>query len=501
MFDIQKAVGRLAGFALKAGLIEEADLVYSVNQVVDILGLDSFDAEIDKDVDKDIDLGGLSTLLEPILDWACEKGQIENNSTVYRDLFDAKLMNAFTPRPSVVINQFNKLYEEDPASATDWYYALSQHTNYIRTDRVAKNIKWQSQTQYGALDITVNLSKPEKDPKAIAAAKNIKSSGYPKCLLCKENEGYAGRVNHPGRNNHRIIPLELDHEPWFLQYSPYVYYNEHSIILKGTHDPMQIGRKTFVRLLDFIERFPHYFIGSNADLPIVGGSILSHDHFQGGRYSFAMERAPIRESFTLSGFEEVEAGVVKWPMSVIRMRHKNKEMLVNAAEYVFNIWTTYSDDMADIQAYSNDQRHNTVTPIARYANGAYELDIVLRNNRTSDEHPLGIFHPHDDVHHIKKENIGLIEVMGLAVLPARLKDELEALAGLWMGEKPETDLGIHLSWFEALKTEFSPSTHQEALEILYQETGKKFMRVLQDAGVFKDTKVGQAHFRRFIEGL
>lgn len=497
MFDIQKAVGRLTGFALKAGLIEETDLVYTVNQVLDILGLDSFEAEIDDSVD----LGALSALIEPILDWACENGRIESNSTVFRDLFDARLMNAFTPRPSEVINHFNSLYKDRPKAATDWYYALSQHTNYIRTDRVAKNLKWQSETKYGALDITVNLSKPEKDPKAIAAAKHMKSGGYPKCLLCKENEGYAGRVNHPGRNNHRIIPLELDQEPWFLQYSPYVYYNEHSIILKGAHDPMQIGRKTFVRLLDFIERFPHYFIGSNADLPIVGGSILSHDHFQGGRYSFAMERAPIREKISLSAFESVEAGIVKWPMSVIRLRHKDKAALVDAAEHVFKTWRVYSDEEADVLAYSNDERHNTVTPIARFTEGAYELDIVLRNNRTSGEHPLGIFHPHDDVHHIKKENIGLIEVMGLAVLPARLKDELEALAALWMGEQTEIDLDIHLTWLNALKKEFAPSTKLEALEILQQQTGKKFMRVLQDAGVFKDTAAGHVHFRNFVETL
>ncbi len=497
MFDIHKALGELAGFALHAGLLEEADVVYSVNQAADILGLEAFQGEIDRNTKLDSPAG----LLEEILDWAFENGCFESNGPVYRDLFDARLMNAFTPRPSEVARKFWTLYDRDKVEATDWYYGISQSTNYIRTDRVSKNMVWKSETVYGDLDITVNLSKPEKDPKAIAAAKHMKSSGYPKCLLCKENEGYAGRLNHPGRSNHRIIPIELGAEAWFLQYSPYVYYNEHCIVLKGAHVPMKIGFDTFVRLLDFVQVFPHYFVGSNADLPIVGGSILSHDHFQGGRYTFAMEKAPVRQQIALSAYPEVEAGIVKWPMSVIRLRHSEKSVLVKAADHVFEAWKAYSDPEAEVLAYTGDERHNTVTPIARFAEGAYEMDIVLRNNRTSDEHPLGIFHPHSDVHHIKKENIGLIEVMGLAVLPARLKDELEALSAEWMGSETDLDTNIHEAWLSSLKAQYSPQSQADALEILKHETGKKFMRVLQDAGVFKDTESGKEAFGRFTSLL
>lgn len=497
MINIQHELGRLVSFALKAGLIHACDVVYSVNQAIEILGLNDFEGGIDSENAPESPV----EILEGILDWAFENGRIESNTAVYRDLFDSKLMNAFTPRPSQVIQTFNSLYNQAPEKATDWYYALSQNTNYIRMDRIAKNRQWKSETEYGALDITINLSKPEKDPKAIAAARNLPSSGYPKCLLCKENEGYAGRLNHPGRHSHRIIPMELMEEKWFLQYSPYVYYNEHSIILKGSHDPMQVGRQTFVRLLECVEKFPHYFIGSNADLPIVGGSILSHDHFQGGRYTFAMETAPIQEEFELTAYPEIEAGLVKWPMSVVRLRHGDTKQLVDAAEVVFEAWKKYSDEDVEILAYSGEERHNTVTPIARHRDGKFELDIVLRNNRTSAAHPMGIFHPHADVHHIKKENIGLIEVMGLAVLPARLETELSELAKVWIGENSDVDLSLHMTWLENLKGQYSPADFNEARAILEVETGKKFNRVLQDAGVFKDTRSGLAAFRKFLKKL
>lgn len=497
MIDIQKEVGRLAGFALKSGLVDDADLVYSVNMAIDILGLDDFMGSIEMTSVPDSPV----EILENILDWAFENGLIESNTAVYRDLFDSKLMNAFTPRPSQVIERFKSLYEDKPEKATDWYYKFSQNTNYIRMNRIAKNRQWKAETEYGSLDITINLSKPEKDPKAIAAARNLPSSGYPKCLLCKENEGYAGRINHPGRHSHRIVPMELTGETWFLQYSPYVYYNEHSIILKGDHDPMQIGRRTFERLLEFVDIFPHYFIGSNADLPIVGGSILSHDHFQGGRYTFAMETAGIREHFAMKSYPEIEAGMVKWPMSVVRLRHESADMLVDAADAVFRAWKEYSDEDAEIHAYTGSERHNTVTPIARFRNGAFELDIVLRNNRTSDEHPLGIFHPHSDVHHIKKENIGLIEVMGLAVLPARLESELTDLAKLWIHNEENVDLVDHMEWLNELKEKYKPESVEEARGILEVETGKKFMRVLQDAGVFKDDEKGHKAFKKFTEIL
>jgi len=497
--NIQNELGRLASFAIKAGLIDETDLIYSINQALEVLELDDFSGEIDV---ANAPMSPVETL-ERMLDWAFDQKLIESNTSVYRDLFDSKLMNTFTPRPSEVVRTFKENYYENPTKATNWYYKFSQDTNYIRMNRIAKNRQWKAETEFGALDITINLSKPEKDPKAIAAARKLPSSGYPKCLLCCENEGYAGRINHPGRHSHRIIPLDLIGEKWFLQYSPYVYYNEHSIILKEKHEPMKIGRQTFERLLDFVEKFPHYFIGSNADLPIVGGSILSHDHFQGGRYTFAMENAKVRKSFEVTNHPDVAFGMLNWPMSVIRLRADSKSQLVEAAEWVFAAWKEYSDLSVDIQAYTKSERHNTVTPIARHKEGAYELDLVLRNNRMSDEHPLGIFHPHSDVHHIKKENIGLIEVMGLAVLPARLEVELRGLAQLWIEEKEakSLDLKEHLMWLETLKKEYAPSNILEAREILEIETGKKFLRVLEDAGVFKNDASGNEAFERFTKSL
>lgn len=497
MINIQHELGQLVGFALKSNLIDKADELYSVNRCLDILGLDTFTGQVDEAKAPDSPIEPL----EKILDWAFENDLIEANTPVYRDLFDSKLMDALMPRPSQVILTFNQAYDETPKKATDWYYAFSQKTNYIRMNRIAKNRKWKASTKYGELDITINLSKPEKDPKAIAAAKNMQASGYPKCLLCKENEGYAGRINHPGRHSHRIIPVDLEGEKWFMQYSPYVYYNEHSIVLKEEHEPMCIGKQTFIRLLAFVEKFPHYFIGSNADLPIVGGSILSHDHFQGGRYTFAMEKAKNRSGFQMEAYKDVEAAILDWPMSVIRLRHEDKTHLAQAANHVFEMWKSYSDSSADIEAYTGEERHNTVTPITRYKAGKYELDLVLRNNRTSEEHPQGIFHPHADVHHIKKENIGLIEVMGLAVLPARLETELGDLARLFIGQRVDSDLSAHKQWLQDLKEQYDPQTEEEARNILQVETGKKFMRVLEDAGVFKDNESGHKAFERFTSHL
>lgn len=497
MIKIEHELSQLVSFALKSNLIDKEDVVYSINRCLDVLDLDAFSGEID------IENAPATPIesLEKILDWAFETGRLEDNTAVYRDLFESKLMDALTPRPSQVIRTFNQAYANNPESATEWYYAFSQKTNYIRMNRIAKNRKWKTSTKYGDLDITINLSKPEKDPKAIAAARSMPSSGYPKCLLCKENEGYAGRINHPGRHSHRIIPLDLEDERWFMQYSPYVYYNEHCIVLKDKHEPMCIGAKTFNRLLAFVETFPHYFIGSNADLPIVGGSILSHDHFQGGKYTFAMEEAQTRHSFQMRAYGDVQAEMLDWPMSVVRLRHKNKNVLAQAAGHVFETWKNHSDVDVDILAYSGDESHNTVTPIARFKKGQYEIDLVLRNNRTNEAHPLGIFHPHRDVHHIKKENIGLIEVMGLAVLPARLETELSQLARLWTGQESHVDLSVHLEWLESLKEKYDPGTEDEARKILELETGKKFMRVLEDAGVYKDNEEGKQAFERFVSAL
>ncbi len=497
--SIQHDLGRLAAFALKNELITEQDLCYSINQALEILGLDDFTGHLPTE-----DIPDAPTeILENILDWSFENGLFENNTAVYRDLFDSKIMNAFVPRPSQVILEFEKRYKEGPNKATDWYYKFSQDTNYIRMNRIKKNREWKSETPFGTLDITINLSKPEKDPKAIAEAKNLPQSGYPKCLLCRENEGYSGRLNHPGRHSHRIIPVNLANEAWFLQYSPYVYFNEHSIILKGAHDPMKIGRDTFVRLTDFVEQFPHYFIGSNADLPIVGGSILSHDHFQGGNYTFAMENASVSRVYKLKEYPDVEVATLNWPMSVIRLRHPSKSILVNLSEQILDSWREYSDESVGIRAHSSSENHNTVTPIARYKRGSFEVDLVLRNNRTSEEHPLGIFHPHGDVHHIKKENIGLIEVMGLAVLPARLETELTELANHWVNhDQGDTEaIQLHLEWLSELKLKYNPKSSEEARGILEVETGKKFLKVLEYAGVFKTDKQGQNAFARFIDQL
>ncbi|SHH62635.1 UDP-glucose--hexose-1-phosphate uridylyltransferase [Clostridium grantii] len=498
--NINFEIERLIQYALHTNLITESDKIYSRNRVLSILNLDSSE-EVTVDLNSEYNL---SDILDNILNWSFENNLLESNSPVYRDLLDAEIMNCFMPRPSEVINTFNVKYSSNPESATDYFYNLSIASNYIRKDRIDKNIVWKAPTEYGELDITINLSKPEKDPKAIAAAKNMKSTSYPLCLLCKENEGYKGRVNHPSRGNHRIIPIELTKTQWFIQYSPYVYYNEHCIVFKGAHEPMIINKSSFDRLLEFTELFPHYFVGSNADLPIVGGSILSHDHFQGGHYTFAMETAPIERKVELKSFPTIEAGIVKWPMSVLRISSENRELLSEAAGIILNKWRAYSDESVDVLAFTNETPHNTITPIARRRGNLYELDLVLRNNRTSDEHPLGIFHPHDEVHHIKKENIGLIEVMGLAVLPARLETELSDLSAYLIDKElilEDEELLKHASWLSLLREKYTVSSEKEAMDVLKKEVGKKFMTVLEHAGVYKRDEKGENAFVKFVESI
>ena len=440
--------------------------------------------------------------MKDLLDWAVENGRIEDGTTS-RDLFDTELMGRLTPRPSQVIRAFRTRYEESPEAATDWYYQFSQDTDYILRYRIAKDVKWVAPTPYGDLDITINLSKPEKDPRAIAAAKTAPQGGYPKCQLCRENEGYAGRMNHPARQNHRIIPITIDGKDWFFQYSPYVYYNEHCIVFNGQHVPMKIDRSAFRKLLDFVKQFPHYFVGSNADLPIVGGSILSHDHFQGGRYTFAMEKAPVEKAVSFPGFEDIECGIVKWPMSVIRLRSADDDRLVDLAEKILTTWRGYTDEAAFIFAETDGEPHNTITPIARMRDGKFELDLVLRNNITTEEYPLGVYHPHQELHHIKKENIGLIEVMGLAVQPSRLKGELADLADAFVeGRDIRADetLEKHNHWAEELKTRYT-FTKENAMDILQKEVGVVFATVLEHAGVYKCTDEGRTAFLRFINSM
>ena len=487
----------LIEYAVKNGLIEESDKVYCTNSIMAMLKLDSYDNSC-KAADGDI-----NEILDKLCDVAAEK-EIIIDSITYRDLFDTAIMGVLTPRPSQVIEKFNSLYAESPEKATDYYYKLSGDTNYIRRDRIAKILKWQQTGEYGTIDITVNLSKPEKDPKAIAAAKNAPQSGYPKCMLCRESEGYAGRVDFPARQNHRIIPITIDNSPWFMQYSPYVYYNEHCIVFNSKHTPMTIDKSAFAKLLEFTTHFPHYFIGSNADLPIVGGSILSHEHFQGGRFEFAMERAPIETKVIFNGFEDIEAGLVKWPMSTIRLLSDKPERLVDLADKILTKWRGYSDESAFIFAETNGTPHNTITPIARRRGKKYELDLVLRNNITTEEHPMGVYHPHAELHHIKKENIGLIEVMGLAVLPPRLKPELEALAdAIVNGKDLRADelTASHADWAEEFIKEYDEITAENAMSIIEAEVGKVFAKVLEHAGVYKRNEEGKAAFLRFIESV
>ena len=493
--DRNEAITKLAIYAVQEGLVEENEYIWAVNTILDALKLDDYTP-----VPLDCKQVELAPVLEALLDDAHERGVLAENSVVYRDLFDTELMGRLTPRPAQVIGKFQALYLESPQKATGWYYKFSQDTNYIRRDRIAKDIQWKAPTPYGELDITINLSKPEKDPKAIAAAKNLPASAYPRCQLCAENEGYAGRVNHPARQNHRIVPITINGSPWFLQYSPYVYYNEHCICLNSQHVPMKIDRACFSKLLDFVGQFPHYFVGSNADLPIVGGSILAHDHFQGGRYEFAMAKAPVETPFTFPGFEDVEAGIVKWPMSVVRLAAKEPERLVELADKILTAWRGYTDEEAFIYAETEGEPHNTITPIARKRGNRFELDLVLRNNITTEEHPLGVYHPHAELHHIKKENIGLIEVMGLAVLPARLKEELAAVAeGLTKGGDLRADerTAKHADWAEAFAKNYEV-TADNALDIVRAETGKVFAQVLEHCGVYARTDQGREQFLRFL---
>ncbi len=436
-----------------------------------------------------------------MLDYACENGIIENSVT-YRDLFDTKIMNCMMPRPSQVISTFKAYYEESPEKATDYYYSISRASDYIRTYRVRNDMKWLAQTPYGEMDITINLSKPEKDPKAIAAAAKMKSASYPKCALCKENEGYAGRVNHPARENHRIIPITVDGGDWFLQYSPYVYYNEHCIVFNGEHTPMKIDRSAFKKLFDIVKYLPHYFVGSNADLPIVGGSILSHEHFQGGHYEFAMAKAPVEEKLEFNGYNDVDAGIVKWPMTVIRLSGKNTDSIVDLADKLLLAWRGYTDEAAFILAETNGVPHNTITPIARKRDENYELDLVLRNNITTEVYPDGMYHPHPEHHHIKKENIGLIEVMGLAVLPARLKTEMDALGkAIVAGDNISEDemLSKHADWVDKIKEKYEIITEENVSDILKKEIGIVYSEILEQCGVYKRTEEGRAQLHKFID--
>ena len=490
---INESIRKLTDYAIKTGLIDGEDRDWAVNRILEALCLDEYEDP------GELPEAPLEEILSELLAYACEKGLCQD-SIAYRDLFDTKLMGLLTPRPSEVIKRFRSLYESSPKEATDYFYKLSQDSDYIRRYRIEKDVRWLAPTEYGQLDITINLSKPEKDPKAIAAAGRAKQSGYPKCLLCKENVGYAGRPDHPARQNHRVIPVTINNEPWGMQYSPYVYYNEHCIVLNTKHTPMVIDRAAFSKLLDFVGQFPHYFVGSNADLPIVGGSILSHEHFQGGGYEFAMAKAPVEKELRFEGFETVSAGIVKWPMSVIRLRSKARESLISLADKLLALWRGYSDESCFVFAEADGEPHNTITPIARMRGGEYELDLVLRNNITTEEHPLGVFHPHAELHHIKKENIGLIEVMGLAVLPSRLKGEMNDLADAMVSGKDiraDEILSKHADWAEDILARRKVDAGN-IREVLREEIGIVFSKVLEHAGVFKRDENGRAGFMRFI---
>ncbi len=496
MVDIY--IAKLVQYGIDSGLIPAEERVYSINQILEVLEKDDYEAPEETFTDVD-----LADTLEHIMDYALETGVLKDSGVVSKDLFDTKLMNCLTPRPAQVIRTFRENYAEDPKKATDEYYKFSVATNYIRKDRIAKDRKWKVPSEYGDIDITINLSKPEKDPKAIAAAKLAKQSSYPKCQLCMENEGYAGRMNHPARQNHRIIPITINGGQWGFQYSPYVYYNEHCIVFNGQHIPMKIEKATFRKLFDFVKLFPHYFLGSNADLPIVGGSILSHDHFQGGHYTFAMEKAPVEKTFTVPGYEDVQAGIVHWPLSVIRLWGKDDERVIELADHILGKWRGYTDESAFIFAETDGEPHNTITPIARMRDGGYELDLALRNNITTEECPLGVYHPHAELHHIKKENIGLIEVMGLAVLPARLKNEMDEMAEYILAGKDlrtSETLEKHADWYDSFKDAYT-FTEENVEGILQDEIGKVFVKVLEDAGVYKCTEEGREAFDRFISVL
>ena len=497
--DLQKDIKKLVTYGLDKKLIMQEDEIYTINQYLEVFRLDEYE---DPDIEGEEII--LPEILDRLTDAAYDRYIIKSDDIVTRDLFDTKLMGILTPKPSQVIKEFRTYYEESPKKATEFFYGFSQDTNYIRRDRVKKDMKWKVNSPYGDIDITINLSKPEKDPKAIAAAKNAKQSSYPKCQLCMENEGYAGRMNHPARQNHRIIPLTINDRKWGFQYSPYVYYNEHCIVFNGQHVPMKIDRAAFTKLFDFVRQFPHYFLGSNADLPIVGGSILTHDHFQGGHYEFAMERAEIEKEFTIPGYEDVKAGIVHWPLSVIRIQSKDEKRLIDLADHILKKWRGYTDEEAYIFAETEGEPHNTITPIARKKGDMYELDLTLRNNITTEECPLGLYHPHNEYHHIKKENIGLIEVMGLAVLPSRLKAEMEHLSQcLIKGEDivSKEDLKKHAAWVEEIKGKYTDINEENVMDILKEEIGQVFVKVLEDAGVYKYNEEGRKAFDRFIAVL
>lgn len=493
---IYQKIDELLAYGIKTGLIDEADKIYVRNRLLTKLGLDSYE---ETDVTEPSE--NLEEILDAITDYAAEKGMLENNSIVYRDIFDTEIMDTLTPYPSTVINKFNELYEKSPKEATDYFYKLSCDSNYIRRERIARDVKWVKNSEFGDIDITINRSKPEKDPKAIAAAKLQKASSYPACQLCIDNEGYGGRVNHPARQNHRIIPIEICGEKWGFQYSPYVYYNEHCIVFNSLHTPMTINRSVFGKLLDFVSKFNHYIIGSNADLPIVGGSILSHEHFQGGNYTFAMHKAESEKKYEIDGFSDVEITRLKWPMSVIRLKSDNAESIIELSDRILKSWRGYTDEDSFIFAKTGDTPHNTITPIASVADGKLVMDLVLRNNITTDEHPLGVYHPHSELHHIKKENIGLIEVMGLAVLPARLVEELDAvgdaiLNGSDMSQNEKT--ASHKEWAEDIKNRHPEINKDNVSDILKDEVGAVFVEVLKHAGVFKRDEKGMAAFDKFM---
>ena len=494
---LSESIAALVNYGVETGLTPACEKIYTTNLLLDIFHEDDYEEP------SQIPSLSLEELLKELLDEAVRRELIPD-SIAYRDLFDTRLMNCLLPRPAQVQADFWKQYEISPEAATTFFYKFSQDSDYIRRYRVCKDQKWKISSDYGEIDITINLSKPEKDPKAIAAARNAKASAYPKCQLCMENEGYAGRLNHPARENHRIIPITINDSKWGFQYSPYVYYNEHCIVFNGQHVPMKIDRAAFIKLFDFVKQFPHYFLGSNADLPIVGGSILSHDHFQGGHYTFAMAKAPIAIPVTIPGYEDVESGIVKWPLSVLRIRHKDEKRLIDLAEHILKVWRDYTDEDAFIYAYTDGEPHNTITPIARKIGDTYELDLTLRNNITTEEHPLGVYHPHAKLHHIKKENIGLIEVMGLAVLPARLKQEMALLKENILAGKDvaqNEDLAKHAEWVAEFLPHYTSITEENIDQILEQEIGKVFVQVLEDAGVYKWTEEGHAAFLRFVQAL
>ncbi len=495
---VNEAISKLVTYALRKGLIEPCEERWAVNEILDALKLDGYE-----DPGKEWGEIVLPEVLDELLDDALRRGVLTDGSVTGRDLLDTEIMGRLTPRPGQVIGKFSELYAQSPEAATDWYSEFSQDTNYIRRDRIAKDMRWKAETEYGELDITINLSKPEKDPRAVWAAKNAPQVGYPKCQLCAENEGYAGRIDHPARQNHRMIPITINGSSWFFQYSPYVYYNEHCICLNSEHVPMKIDRACFDKLLDFVRQFPHYFVGSNADLPIVGGSILAHDHFQGGRYTFAMEKAPVETPVTFPGYEEIGAGIVKWPLSVIRLDGPDRTRVAELAEKILNAWRGWSDPSVTVFAETDGEPHNTITPIARRRGDLYELDLVLRNNLTTPEHPLGLYHPHAELHHIKRENIGLIEVMGLAVLPSRLKAELTAVAECLVngGDLRADELTAkHADWAEGFRDKYE-ITAENAMEIVKRETGLVFAEVLEHAGVFKRNEQGREAFLRFTDSV